>query len=1338
MSRRAFIMLQAAALVAMVAASGCPTGGGTSTTPLLSVVPAAFNFGPNKTNDSFAIQNAGAGLLVWTINESISWLSVTPKNGSTPVGGPTIVTIQVDRTGLAPGTYTGEFSIASNGGSRTISVTMRVSAASLPPTLQVNPAALDFGTSSTLIELSVENAGTGTVNWQLTENIPWLSTSIASGATSAVATTVVVTVDRTGLAPGQYTENIEFTSDGGDLTVPVTMVVSGPTPLLGVTPTTLNFGTNTTQLQFTVRNTGTGTLSWNINESLSWLSLDVTSGTTTSETETITATVDRTGLAPNTYTGNIAVTSNGGAANISVDMVVAPAQLVVVPTTLNFGKFATDKLLTISNGGTGTVNWQISTAGFPGWLSLTPPLSGDVTSETDGVIVSVNRSGLLPGLYSHTFAVTSDAGNQNVTVNATVAEVPVLTIDTGFVNSSGNALAPVGTTATTFPFTIRNTGTGTLNWNINPNSFPAWLSMAPVAGNVQGALEQSAVTITVSRAGLAAGGYSAQIPVTSNGGNKTLEVTMQVPLRPAIGVLPDNIDFGLNGNTAAAFVANIGDPGTVLNFLVQSDRSWLFVSPATGTSIGTSSVVKDYQTLNVSIDRSQLESTGATGTIIAYALDSLGNIIPDIAPASITVSVQASELSFQTSLVNTRIPSMLRYTMIMRDIRDESFLMDPLLLTNAFRIFEDGVQIEQPSETTQQVFLQNSTLTAPLSDERIDVRMRTVLLLDYSGSMANSAQAAGTDIQTLYEIIGGQFIDDYFDYFANVERGFATMAIMEFHDRNVGAAMVHGFTDDPLALKAALQSINITDHGASAILPAVSTASKALVDADFPYIGFDNADVRAIALFSDGRLTTPPGQIQDYIDTLVARRARVMSVGWGLGVNHEPLARLAASTGGHYYLTTNAGNGNPTIASFSGRVMDLNRDLASHTVLSYVSLGEEESVPIRFDAAFDDPNDNPDQGLIQGVLEEQNINLSALVGDIMMGQISMRTTGVQSGQTDVTLRAEYVPRNVNKFRFTLTSTEAFAISIVPHDQGGLVEGWTLQSLGGGVYTLTAPAPANVLPYGSYGDLVRLHFGAVGATPFTVNLTVDNTIYSVDAEPKYFIYPDTIDVNTEPFLAPAFPTPQITPTTIDLGSATNSATIDIRNIGGTYPYGATPTVLLNWSVDDIPFFVSNVTPSSGSRSTTVGADTALISVNRTLAQGTYSGTLVIVWNDGTLNVTGAWPVVLQITILPPVLATANTGNLAFGNVSQAGGNVSQTFQVLNTGQSTLHWAIVTAGLPAWIESILPSSGTTVNGEIDLVTVTVNPNAVPTGAYNTTISLLSDGGNQAVPVSVTVTP
>ena len=1328
----------ALATVVLLGAVGCPTGTNTTGDAAIQVIPAAFNLGPATVTDTFAVANAGAGVLIWTVGPTPSWLSVSPLAGSTPVGGPTTVTMTVDRTGLAPGTYNGEFMIGSNGGNRIVSVTISVAAAPLPPTLQVTPASLDFGTTDISENLTVANAGTGTVDWQLTETIPWLTTSAVQGSTGGTPTTVIVTVDRTGLSPGIYSDNIPFTSNGGDVTVPVTMTVPGPTPLLSVSTTVLEFGTNLTVLNFTIRNTGTGTLTWNIAESIPWLTAAALSGTTTTETETITVTVDRTGLSPADYTGNLAITSNGGAANITANMTVAPAELVVTPTTLNFGKFAITKLFIISNAGTGTVNWNINTGTFPAWLSVVSPIpaNGSVSSDTDAVILSVDRTGLSVGGHTFTFPVTSDAGTVNVTVNLTVAEVPVLTVETGFLNGQAQPLAPLGDTATTFDFTIRNTGTGTLNWNIDPNTFPDWLSIAPVAGSNTGA-QVTTLTVTVSRIGLSPGGYVAAIPITSNGGNRTLDVTMQVPLRPIIGVSPDNLDFGLTGNSGTFFVANIGDPGTVLNFLIVSDRIWLFNSPSTGTSIGTSSPIKDFQPINVSIDRSLLESTGATGTFTVYALDALGNIRADVEPETVTVSVEATPLAFQTPIGRTRIPSMVRWSFIMRDIRDVSFVMAPELLTTAYSIFEDGIAIEEPSETSQVVLLQNSLVTEPLSDYRMDLRTKVVLLLDYSGSVASAATSIGTDVQTLYETTGAQFIDNYFDFFANVERGFAQMSIMEFHDRNAPASVIQDFTDDRATLQAALQSINVTDHGASAILPAVETAASSTVNDDFPLIPFDDADVRAVVMFSDGRLTTPPGEIQDTIDFLAAIKVRIFAVGWGADVNHEPMARLAGGTGGHYYLSRLDAGGTPDITNFMDKVDECNIDLASHTVLNYVSLGEEENVPIRFDGALDNPNDIPDQGIIQGTLEEQNIDLSAVVGDIRMGQISMRTPGIVGGATEVTLRGEYMPRNINRFTFTVGSTgPAPAASIVPLAEGGLVEGWTLNPLGGGTYSLTAPTPADVLPYGAFGDLVRLAFAGAGGA-FTVTLDVDNSIYLADAEPKYFIYPDSIPVDADPFLAPAFPTPFVNPTFVDFGTATNSTTITVQNIGGSYPYIGTNQVFLNWTAEEVPIFVSSVTPDAGVLDTTTLTDSIIVQVNRTIAPGVYTNALSIRYLTGTLGVFGTVPVLMRIEILPPVLSVTNTANLVFGNVPEAGGPVSQTFNISNTGQSTMDWQIPTGGLPPWVQSVVSASGSTTT-ELETVTVTLDPTGMAPGLVTTTISVLSNGGNQTgITVSMNVT-
>ncbi|MBI5092651.1 MAG: VWA domain-containing protein [Candidatus Hydrogenedentes bacterium] len=981
--------------------------------------------------------------------------------------------------------------------------------------------------------------------------------------------------------------------------------------------------------------------------------------------------------------------------------------------TLNFGSFATNKLFTIANAGTGTVNWTVNTAGLPAWLSVAAPTSGSITTTAHGVLVSANRTGLAPGNYTHDLSVTSspNVGSATVSVTMTVAVTPVLTIETGQVSADERPLVPLGDRDTTLTFTIRNTGTGSLDWNIDPAEFPSWLAMAPVAGSLT--TQTDTVTVTVDRTDLAVGAYKQDVPVTSNGGNAIIEVSMVVPLRASIGTDADELDFGLLASVGSFGVANYGDPGTILNFTVSSDKVWLFNSPSTGNSIGVASPppFKDYRTISVSVDRGSLESRGSTGTFTIQAVDGTGAVITDIAPKQVLVSVEAAPLSFELANARTRIPSLVQFAFIMRHFRNRAMFATPADLANSFPIIENGVSLET-TETNQFV------------TSGANLRTNMVIMLDFSGSVYDAAQGLGllgTDqLHAAYE----QTVSDFIDGIPAQYR----VALMEFHDRSQATRLVRDFTEDKTALKTALHDIRISDHGASPILPAVDDAAGRLRDVDAQLLSFDNADVRALVMVSDGRLTTPPGIMQDTVDLAVANRMRIFSIGWGKDVNNEPLARLAVSSGGHYYATRGDANGDPTVAELDQKLQTILSDLSSQMVLTYVTLNETERVPARVNAQVNDPNDSPDEGLLQGTFA-QDLKLSEIAGDVKMGQISMRSSGVAGGAATVTLRLDYAPRNVNKFRFTLTSAEAFdPPALVTAADGGATDGWTLTPLGGGVYTLTAPAPTDVLQYGAFGNLLTLTFPAVGVTPFTVALTVDNTIYSADPEPKYFVYPDTITVGADGSIAPAFPTALIAPTSIAFGTALNSQALTVQNIGGSYPYGVTPSsVQLNWEVQSNPTFVT-VDPADGSRNTTVGADTVTVTADRTGDPGFYSGTIVFVYTGNTLAIANSIQIPITMQITNPALSVSSN-LIDFGAVS-----TSDTLTITNSGQSTLNWQFSAAALPTWLTAT-PSSGITTS-ETDSIGLTVDRTGLTVGnTYTYTIPITSNGGTQNVTINVT---
>lgn len=112
------------------------------TTPVLSVATTSIAFVPSEDEIAVAIGNAGGGLLlvnapsVSTVSGG-NWLSAALLGSTSSSSNVTDVRVQVDRTGLAVGTYAGEVALTSNGGSATIDVSLTVQNASSNPNVEI-------------------------------------------------------------------------------------------------------------------------------------------------------------------------------------------------------------------------------------------------------------------------------------------------------------------------------------------------------------------------------------------------------------------------------------------------------------------------------------------------------------------------------------------------------------------------------------------------------------------------------------------------------------------------------------------------------------------------------------------------------------------------------------------------------------------------------------------------------------------------------------------------------------------------------------------------------------------------------------------------------------------------------------------------------------------------------------------------------------------------------------------------------------------------------------------------------------------------------------------------
>lgn len=372
----------------------------TNENPVLYVGPLVLDFSDWIVARRFTIANGGGGTLTWDVSEAISWLDASPTSGS----GSASIQVTVDRTGLPAGNYSGAIDVLSNAGNETVTVNMTVAAPE--PILGFTPASLAFGPEENDKILTVFNAGTGHLDWYILTDVSWLTASPPIGDNDAEVT---VHVDRTDLPVGTHEATLLVESNGGEGTVPVTVEVAEPNPVLYVTPDALWFPNTLDELFLSVSNVGTGDLEWSVEADQTWLSADPASGTNDA---TVFVQVDRTGLADGGYEGNLSVTSNGGDATIPVDMWVGPQPILSLdPTVLFFSPTDSTDQFTITNAGEGTLEWAITWDET--WIDVVPPLegTGDAT-----ITVNVDPASVPPGARNGYVTVTSNGGTASVEV----------------------------------------------------------------------------------------------------------------------------------------------------------------------------------------------------------------------------------------------------------------------------------------------------------------------------------------------------------------------------------------------------------------------------------------------------------------------------------------------------------------------------------------------------------------------------------------------------------------------------------------------------------------------------------------------------------------------------------------------------------------------------------------------------------------------------------------------------------------------------------------------------------------------------------------------------------
>lgn len=407
-----------------------------------------------------------------------------------------------------------------------------------------------------------------------------------------------------------------------------------PLPALDVSPTSLSNsceqGQNAPSQTFRVGNTGGGTLSYTILDSADWMSVTPAGGSLAGGVyNTITVNYATSAMTAGTYDGFIQVTDSRYPSNpvdvwVNLTVLASTPTIAVSPATLTpaclQGQNPAAQSFEVWNAGIGAINYTIS--GNAAWLSCTPA-SGSSTGGHNAVTVNYDAAGLVAGTYNAAINIT-DAGAANspqtIPVTLTVEKGPTIAV-------SPASLTPScynGGIATSQTFELWNEGPGTLNYSISENA--TWLSCTPASGSSTGG--RNTITVDYLTGGLTVGTYNAAITITAEGAAnspRTIPISLKVYSNPIIYYDPEYLIIpSQQGQNAAARTFDLWvSSGSILNYSISTNASWLACTPSSGSTTG------ERDTIAVNFNTAGLSSGTYNATInISAAMGGWGREIP--------------------------------------------------------------------------------------------------------------------------------------------------------------------------------------------------------------------------------------------------------------------------------------------------------------------------------------------------------------------------------------------------------------------------------------------------------------------------------------------------------------------------------------------------------------------------------------------------------------------------------------------------------------------------------------------------------------------------------------